>query len=310
MRKTITRLFLHLPVLLLIVPACYAAERDWFKYENAYFEAYSDAREKKVRELLDDLENFRAAVLQVGNFKVPDGAPKTQVLIFSSKREYVSLTGSGDVSAFTTSLDGIPYIVMPVGGLKRWSKFSIRHEFAHVLQSYRDVDLPLWYREGFAEFMSATRFRDKGKKFTIGDETERQKSFYPWIPWGRLTSRDYDFHGVGAIEKLSDAYYQSWLLVHYLMIGDGGSNFDAMRRYLVIYARGEETPETFEEVFGSSATALGNRIVREYLNRMPYYEVDFRPEMQDHNFIRTPAPTDSTTATIEALRNKVYGAFK
>ncbi len=86
MRKTITRLFLHLPVLLLIVPACYAAERDWFKYENAYFEAYSDAREKKVRELLDDLENFRAAVLQVGNFKVPDGAPKTEVMIFLSKR--------------------------------------------------------------------------------------------------------------------------------------------------------------------------------------------------------------------------------
>ena len=61
-----------------------AREKPWYKYENSHFEAYSNEQERLTKKLLVELENFRAAVLQVANIEAPAGTPKTQVIIFAS----------------------------------------------------------------------------------------------------------------------------------------------------------------------------------------------------------------------------------
>ena len=55
------------------------AERDWYRYENTYFEAFSDDSPRNVRKTLDELELFRAAVAQIANIQIPDDANQLQL---------------------------------------------------------------------------------------------------------------------------------------------------------------------------------------------------------------------------------------
>jgi len=73
-------------ILLLLSATSSAKDRPWFRYENANFDAYSDSSEKKVRKLLEELENFRAAAEQHLTFDIPAGAVKTQVVILNSEK--------------------------------------------------------------------------------------------------------------------------------------------------------------------------------------------------------------------------------
>ncbi len=75
--------------------------RPWHKYENKYFEAYSDASEKDVRQLLEELENFRAAVIQLNGSRVPDGSAKTRIIIFESKTRYRETIHRDSIDAYT-----------------------------------------------------------------------------------------------------------------------------------------------------------------------------------------------------------------
>jgi len=126
-----------------LVPAgVVAKERPWFKYENAYFEAYSDASERKVRRLLKELENFRAAVIQTLNIQAPDNYVKTQVIIIDSRSDFKEIASAAHVAAYMQRIGGIPHIVMPDSDLNMDAEALIRHEYAHVLLDFNRFDYP------------------------------------------------------------------------------------------------------------------------------------------------------------------------
>jgi hypothetical protein len=145
-----------------------AKARSWHKYENKCFAAYSDASEKEVRQLLDELENFRAAVIQLDGSRVPEGSVKTRVIIFRSKEQYRETINRDSIDAYTVGIQGVPYIVLSTEGMSEWTRVTIRHEFTHVLQGYSGALLPPWYFEGFAEFMSGMTFRKQNTEFIVG----------------------------------------------------------------------------------------------------------------------------------------------
>jgi len=281
-----------------------AKERPWFKYENAYFEAYSDAPEKKVRKLLDELENFRAAVAQVVNIKIPDGVVKTQVVIFRSSGDFRDVTDKGLADAFAMGIRGVPYVVMPVGGSGEWSKIAIRHEYTHVLLGYSEHRFPQWYQEGFAEFMSGTTFRKGGAQFTLGESIGRPRTQAPWVPWSELMSGSFDFHAVDFSLKLSNAYLQSWLLVHYLTLGDEFKYNEDLGRYLGLFSASAKSDVAIEQVFGMTPSALGNVVLKEYGRKSPYYLIDYKPGVQDHDFQKTDADIDEVNVTIDEIHEQ------
>ena len=68
------------------------AERDWIRYENAYFEAFSD---DSPRNVLSDKDS------------------------------------------------------------SAWEERTARHEYAHVLLTYKNFRYPVWFRERFAELIAS-----------------------------------------------------------------------------------------------------------------------------------------------------------
>lgn len=83
---------------ILLCDSAVARDRTWYRYENSNFEAFNDESEKVTGKLLIELENFRAAVLQIANIETPEDAQKTKVIIFESKKQFNKLIGSTRIS--------------------------------------------------------------------------------------------------------------------------------------------------------------------------------------------------------------------
>ena len=266
--------------------------RPWHKYENKYFEGYSDASEKDVRQLLEELENFRAAVIQLNGSRIPDDSVKTRVIIFDSKKRYRETIHRDSIDAYTVGIQGVPHIVMSAERMSEWSRITIRHEFNHVLQGYSGALLPLWYFEGFAEFMSGMAFRNKNTEFVVGGASGRTKSREPFVDWDKLISDEFSFDQISSSAQASNAYFQSGLLVRYLWLGDNFAHNEGLNKYLTLYSQGEPSTDAFSEAFGESANEMGSRIYKKYRNRIDTKVSQFLPDSQDHNFVRSAVALD------------------
>jgi len=279
-----------------------AKTRPWHKYENEYFVAYSDASEKDVRQLLGDLENFRAAVIQLNGSRVPEGSVKTRVIIFRSKEQYRETVHRDSIDAYTVGIEGVPHIVMSADGTSEWLRMTIRHEFSHVLQGYSGALLPLWYFEGFAEVMSGMTFRNKNTDFVVGGSSRRTKSREPFVDWGELISDEFSFDQISSSAQASNAYFQSGLLVRYLWSGDDFAHNESLDKYLALYSQGETSTDAFSEAFGESANEMGSRIYEQYRNRFDTRAHQFLPESQDHNFVRSAVALDTVVKFVDELK--------
>ena len=291
-------------VSLLCAGIAQSKERLWYKYENAYFEVYSNANEKPLRRFLESLENFRAASLQMLSFEIPDGAVKTQVVVFSSRPQFQAIVEDKNIAAVMVGMDDAPYMVLPLTRGRGGSDHFLRHEYTHVLLAYSPHRFPPWYHEGFAEFMSGTEFKKKGTVFTLGDEIDRVLVGRKRVPWNELLSDNYNLHAQPSGELGSNAYYQAWILTHYLMIGNNFENYPALGRYLGRFAAGEASVAAFKAEFGREPSEVAEQALTHYSNRMPYYEIPFKPGAQDHDFVRTGTDRDEMATLIDQLRRR------
>lgn len=278
------------------------ADDAWLEIQNGYFQVFTNASPGRAEKILTDLDNFRAAVLQTAGIDVPAGTPKTQVIILDSRRELHALTGSGRYDAFALDIGGAPYIAMHVNGYRDWAKHAVRHEFAHALLAYRDPPFPAWYSEGFAEFISGTRFRKKHTKYSIGQRIERRLNDEPLVAWEALVSGTFAFHSTASSAMLSNALLQAGNLVHHFYLADDADRETRLRGYLERVDAGADPLTAFHTAFGQTPASLGAEVMREYRTRAPYYVVDFLPDIRDPAFTSSTAASSEVTARLEKLR--------
>ena len=279
-----------------------AKEKPWYKYENSHFEAYSNENERLTKKLLLKLENFRAAVLQVANIEVPEGAPKTQVIIFASEQKFHKLIGSNSVGGFAFIENGIPYMVLPAGTFSEFTEMVLRHEFAHILLGYKNIPYPTWFNEGFAELMSATTFRKKGTKFSVGEPTLRRRYARRLTPWSDIISDDFNPHAFSNSARASDAYLQSWFLTHYFMLGNNFENTIQLAQYISLLLNGQESVAAFESVVGMPIDDFGDKVLRRYI--VKYVTYDFHESKTDHKFQRSKVANEDAATIVEKLRDR------
>ncbi len=280
------------------------AERDWYRYENAYFEAFSDDSPRNVLKTLEELELFRAAVVQVANIRIPDDAPKVRVVVFASQTEFQSLIGSIYISGLATSIDGVHYLVLSDKGTPAWEERTVRHEYAHVLLNYKNFPYPLWFQEGFAELMSTTEFRNRNREFSVGKYTGRGKFTNQSANWNELLADDFDFDEISGLGDRSDVYLFSWLLTHHFMLADGFKNTDELASYLTRLAQGQKSLAAFEAAVGEPPEQYCSKVLRKYTKRkVDFVTYDFRPELLDLEFERSDASIDDIGPLIEKIKD-------
>lgn len=275
-----------------------ADEHDWYQYESTYFVANSDASKRRTLSILKELELFRAAASQAANLRVPESAPKTELLIIGNDAAFRKLAMGSNVGGFVTRYDDRFLIVIPASGDADWDYSVVRHEYSHVLLGYSNYRFPQWYNEGFAELMSTIDFRARNTTFSFGEAPRRVK-MTSFSGWNTLISEGFDrsHHA-----KVSAAYLKSWVLTHYLMLGDDFANTPKLYEYLQRYNAGEPSLSAFEKAFGMDGNELAHRKLKIYVKRMPYVVYNFRPDTMDTDFQRSSSDIEAVESLLDALR--------
>ncbi|MBT8067043.1 MAG: hypothetical protein KJO09_07360 [Gammaproteobacteria bacterium] len=287
-------------ILLAVSATLDAAEKPkpWYKYENSFFEVYSDVSERKVRRLLDDLECFRAAIILLDGSSVPEGSPRTRVIIFGDDGIFRQTIGFESIDGYTVGIEGVPHIVMAAPKVSDWSKVTIRHEFAHVLQGYSGDDVPQWYFEGRPEFLSGVTFGRKNTGYAFGGIPKRQTAVEHFVEWDALVADGFSFSAVETSQQASNAYFQASLLVRHLVL----ERKDELGEYLALYAQGVSSSEAFVSVFGESAGEMGPRIYAQY-ERDEFDDMQqFLPDLRDRAFEQTLVGSETVAALVDELK--------
>lgn len=278
-----------------------ASEGSWVRYENDYFEAYSDIPSAEALQLLEDLEIFRAAMVSFDGSRVPEGSVRTRVIVFASKEDFSNATGHSLVEAFTLGIEGVPHIVMAAEGKPEWSSTTLRHEFVHVLQGYAGGELPWWYLEGYAECMSAMEFRNRNSEFVVGRSTMRSRSKRSFVPWNDLIAEDFSLASVASAEQGSSAYFQAGLLVRYMLVGDEQSHYLRLVEYLELVEGGEPSASAFEAAFGEPADELAKRVYRQRRQSIKPRTFSLQPNTEKQGFRLESAEVSSVRKILDEL---------
>jgi hypothetical protein len=280
-----------------------AGDEPWGRYENRHFVAFSNAPAKKALGLLEGLESFRGAFLQVGNVEIPADAPKTKVLILANKKEFQKLASNKLHAGFAASDGRTTVIVMPGDGDKGWARTVIRHEYGHALLRFKKFNYPSWYEEGFAELVSSTEVVNKGQSFTIGQPPDRARhNGPPLYDWDELVSDEFNPHAITNRELGSSAYSQAWLLAHYATLGNELKNAQLLQKYFNRLKDGESQGVAFEESFGAPASQLWLSQLKAYTKQIPGYTIPYKPGVVDLAFASSPGAGAELDGIFKYLR--------
>ncbi|HEX6096487.1 MAG TPA: tetratricopeptide repeat protein [Thermoanaerobaculia bacterium] len=258
----------------------------WVALEAEEFRLISAASASETRRIARDLLRMRAAFGKVSDLKV-HSAERTRVFIFPAHTRFAPyceavLRSKCDVFTGLFAAGSSGNFIVLSGDAKGGVDRIVYHELTHHLMANANVQDPLWYREGIAEYFSTFR--------TSGAEAHFGVVVHDHLRWlraeaslGSLRKRLMPLRELFAITQSSPAYdertrtgvlyAQSWALVHYLVHDDSRS--EKLHRFLELLRGGKPVDRAFDEAFGMSFSAL-EQALRTYIrgDSFTYYARD------------------------------------
>jgi hypothetical protein len=226
-----------------------AKHKHWIEVRSTHFLLITDASEKRGRNTATQFERIRAFFRQ--SLAVASQHPSPFVTVLAAEDEHTMRellpeywTGGHAHAAgvFTHRLD--QYFAVVELDVQRSGHFAaFYHEYYHAITMPHFPDLPVWLSGGLAEFYGRT---DMGDDYVGTGRPDRDwldlLRETPLIPLGVLFKVDHASPYYNEAHKASVFYAESWLVTHYLMIG----NQDAHQRlvkYLEALSHGKGSDE-------------------------------------------------------------------
>ncbi len=274
-RSLVLSLFLALVVAVPLHAAVPPLAGDWTKLVAGDYVIYSDASDVTVRDIATRLLTFRNALSLITRYKVQAPEPVT-VFVFHNPTElqtyaHAVLGRNQDVGAITAhDSDGDGDVVLFNGN--DWNpliEHDIYHELTHTFTFRSSASLPLWFSEGVAEFYST--FELTGNHVRIGDPIMGYARWMNKKGLSRLadvlvadtTSPEY----LGGT-RTNDFYADSWLLVHYLLLGNPARG-KAAPQFLTLLMAKQPPDRACQLAFGIPLTTLERELGR-YLDQRSF----------------------------------------
>jgi len=263
----------------------------WLAVRTPHVTLATDAAPARAAAVAATLERFRAAFAQLApGLELETPAP-TRIIAFRDSEHYAPYRRAGGrgvrvLGQFLSSPDGNLLTLDADPGYV--GAFAvIYHEYVHYLVDSNLPDVPRWFNEGLAEYYSS--FRVEGEQVHIGGPVPRAVR---WLAKNGVPPLDRIFSGSPRAkrhdaEEVGDFYAGSWLLVHYLLAGDG-ERLDKTAALLARLAAGADAGRALEEIFdlrmsdlaAELAAHLGDGNMQEAtlpLSALPAFEVAVTP---------------------------------
>jgi len=294
-----------------------AKRKNWIEIRTPNFLLVTDAGEKQGRTTAEQFERMRAFFRQ--SLAIANRHPSPFVTVLAAKddrvmREILPQYWTGDhahaAGVFTHRLD--QYFAVVELDVQRSGHFAaFYHEYYHAITLPDFPDLPVWLSEGLADFYGRT---DIGDDFVGTGRPDRDSLAFlretPLIPLDVLFKVDHASPYYNEARKASAFYAESWLLTHYLMIGNQEAH-QRLIRYLEALSRGQGSDEAVA-AFGDLKKLQAELAV--YLRQKKFLYVNAPlPHLEGHEpTVRalSEADTDAYLGGFSAVLGQPHQAVK
>ncbi len=256
------------------------AMADWRRVESNNFILFAEAKEDVALEFLSKLERYRRFLIEHGGVRPNLGGLKLTIYFTQSRRRYDALTGlksssgvfkliqNGPIAVFFQPKKPHERVQARRGPYQDEEHQVVFHEYVHFLQFQAvPTQYPLWYREGFAEYLSSVVFRQ--------DDTIVGKALY-----GRARNlhqfKWYDIKDIldadGFGDKAYMFYAQAWLLNH--MLYTLPEFRSGISEFLDLLETNIDPAEALSKAYGIDYETLSARL-REYFDSGQLYVIPY-----------------------------------
>ncbi len=231
-----------------------------------------NAPEEDLRQVALWLEFFHSNFAQLVSRAVLDYSVPTTVVVFKDDASFLPFKPlyqgkSANVAGYFQPGEDMNYIAFSLERGGRGILTTAFHEYVHL--HLRD-NLPrasIWLNEGLAELYGS--FSHANNEALLGAPIPfyvRLLGRGDLLPLSDFFSIDTDSPHYNEQDKTGIFYAQSWALVHYLILGDGGRRESQFRNFLSRISSGDDTVKALDGAFGMTVEAL-EKDFKEYIRR-------------------------------------------
>jgi tetratricopeptide (TPR) repeat protein len=270
-----------------------SAKDTWVSVRTKNFFMVGNASEKEIRSVALKLEQFRAVFIRLfPQIKFNTPVPTT-VMVFKSHDSYRPFAPGANTAGHFQAGQDVNYIALSTEERGRLDAFKvIFHEYTHLLVNNTVENAPAWFDEGLAEYYSTFSITDDQKVIlgrNVGNHILllREKKM---LPLRTLFEVDHKSPHYNEANKKSIFYAQSWVLMHYLIIGKEGRS-KQLEKFLIAL---EKMPmeQAFQQAFEMSFEQMEKEL-RQYVERHQF------PELTGHfeHKLQLDSSVQATTLT-------------
>lgn len=231
--------------------------------KSAQFEIFSTMSAEKTKALALELERFDALIYATTNApRVPPVVP-TRIFAFERRIEYAKYGPSQTRGVFTSTMRDNRIVIADYSSSISATEVML-HEYVHfVLRNGATKSYPLWYDEGFAEFLSTAQSY-KEDHIALGAFPKARLSAFQnvkWVPLRRVIAAS-TYDDLKGRDKFM-LYPESWALVHYLFLDREKTSRPVAQEiadYLGQVGSGTTPHVAFEAAFGETTDSASAKI--------------------------------------------------
>ena len=247
---------LFLFVFVLVGPSRVQAKDNWTRVNSKNFTLIGNAGEKEMRQVATRLEQFRDVFTRLFSSAKFDTPVPTTVIVFKSMGAYKPFNPGNNAGYFQPGED-VNYITLTTEATQ--NPFSvIYHEYVHLLVENTTGNMPAWFNEGLAEYYSTFSI-EEDRKVHLGElipyhlETLREGKLYPLRS---LFAVDHYSPEYNEGSKRGIFYAESWALVHYLILGNGGQRLPQLGKFIELLNANVAVDEAARQAFQTDLDTL------------------------------------------------------
>jgi len=275
-----------------------------------------DLKQKDGEGLLRDLELFRKNVFKVlGVDSSPEIIP-VKVYVTKNAKDFKAITGTGGLGGmYTMTHNGPAFVLNGKNGFRRGegARHIALHEYTHhIVSTYTQLDYPLWYNEGFANYLATFTYKDG--VFRVGGPydpyayTLRQKNWMPMtIVLGTMEKYPFNIGDTSKIGQQTQAqfYAQTWLATHYLKNEEKYK--DTLSKYVARLNIGERSLPAFKAAMGVTPEAFEAEL-KAYYKKNKYNVIQYTTSDRDITapITRSLSKKEIAQAKLSAMRSFVF----
>jgi len=296
-------LLVSLLVTPLLTTEAAAGDAAWIEVKSPHFSVYTDAGDKRGREVATRFEQMRAVFGElVSNAKVNTPIP-LQIVAFRNNKELkqVAPLWHGkpiDLAGLFIGGSDRCFILLDLGAENPWA--TVFHEYAHqLLNGTVTANLDPWFVEGFAEYFSSievdSHHANVGKIPPLTYEIIHQQGIMKVADLFRVQHDSATYNETG--DKRTVFYAESSMVVHYIF--DNKLMQKTARYFDLKYSKNLSVDDAIQQAFELSAADFHKEIVKYVAsNQFKYYPLKTSPEVETTGYSARPITATDAAATM------------